>query len=142
MGPGRWFGDGCPDVRQLAHTVPTPFGRPKSGRYVFLNTADFHWTSRPKEACIGDDMRALSRPPAEGSRTPDLRIANDLTLHVGLASTLGELGRWEDAKMPVSETLRPDPNFSIKKYMAGLSYRDAAELGRFEIGLRKAGLPA
>ena len=64
MGPGRWFGDGGPDVRQLAHTVPTPVGRPKSGRYVILNTADFHWTSDAKEACIGDDIRAFSGPSA------------------------------------------------------------------------------
>ena len=70
------------------------------------------------------------------------RNADDLGLHVGLASTLGELGRQEDAKMPMSEILRLDPNFSIKKYAAGLSYRDPEELERFEIGLRKAGLPA
>jgi hypothetical protein len=40
------------------------------------------------------------------------------------------------------EILRLDPNLWIKKYMAGLSYRDPAELDRFEMGLRKAGLPA
>ena len=70
------------------------------------------------------------------------RNADALGFHVGLASTLGELGRQGDAKMPLSEILRLDPNFSIKKYAAGLSYRDPEELERFEIGLRKAGLPA
>ncbi len=67
--------------------------------------------------------------------------ADWLSVHVGLASTLGELGREEDAKMSISEILRLSPDFSIKKYMEGLSYRDPEELARFENGLRKAGLP-
>jgi tetratricopeptide (TPR) repeat protein len=61
--------------------------------------------------------------------------------HVGLASTLGELGRKGDAQKSVSEILRLDPDFSIKKYMEGLSYREPAESARFENGLRAAGLP-
>ncbi len=69
------------------------------------------------------------------------RSADFLALHVGLASTLGELGQQEEAKKPVSEILRLSPDFSIKTYMEGLSYRDPAELARFEDGLRKAGLP-
>ncbi len=69
------------------------------------------------------------------------RDADYLTMHVNLATTLGDLGRTEDAKKPVSEILRLDPDFSIKTYMEGLSYRDPAELKRFEDGLRKAGLP-
>jgi TolB-like protein len=64
-----------------------------------------------------------------------------LGLYVGLASTLGELGRDEDAKMSVSEILRLDPDFSISSYMKGLHYRDPAQMARFEEGLRKAGLP-
>ena len=69
------------------------------------------------------------------------RNADWLSTHVSLASTLGELGRQEDAKKPVSEILRLDPDFSIKTYMEGLSYRDPAGTARFEEGLRKAGLP-
>ena len=69
------------------------------------------------------------------------RNADWLSIHVGLASTLGELGREEDAKKSVSEILRIDPDFSIKKYMAGLSYRDPGVTARFEAGLRKAGVP-
>lgn len=60
---------------------------------------------------------------------------------VDLAFTLGELGRKEDAMKSVSEILRLDPHYSIKKYMEGLSYGDPAELARFEDGLREAGLP-
>ena len=69
------------------------------------------------------------------------RDADYLAPLVGLASTLGEVGREEDAKTSVSEILRIDPDFSIKKYMGGLSYRDPAVSARFEDGLRKAGLP-
>jgi len=36
---------------------------------------------------------------------------------------------------------RLDPDFSIKKYIGGLSYKDPADAARFEDGLRKAGLP-
>ncbi len=69
------------------------------------------------------------------------RNADWISTHVGLASTLGELGRQEDAKRSAAEILKLDPEFSIKTYMAGLSYRDPAAKARFEDGLRKAGLP-
>ena len=69
------------------------------------------------------------------------RHVDFLALHVGLASTLGELGRHADAKTPVTEILRLSPDFSIKTYMAGLSFRDPEVTARFEDGLRKAGLP-
>jgi tetratricopeptide (TPR) repeat protein len=65
-----------------------------------------------------------------------------LSAHVNLASTLGEVDRQEDARKSVSEILRLDPDFSIKKHMASISYRDPDELERFEDGLRKVGLPA
>ena len=58
-----------------------------------------------------------------------------------IAELEAEVGREEDAKKIVSEILSIDPDFSIKTYMAGLSYRDPAESARFEEGLRKAGLP-
>ena len=69
------------------------------------------------------------------------RNSENLGLHVGLASTLGELDRREDARKSVSEILRLSPGFSIKTYIGGLSYRDQAHLKRFEDGLREAGLP-
>ncbi len=69
------------------------------------------------------------------------RSPDHLAPYVGLASTLGELGRTEDAKTPVYEILKLDPDFSINKYLAGLSYRDPSDTARFEDGLRKAGLP-
>ena len=69
------------------------------------------------------------------ARNPD-----DITDWVGLAATLGELGREEDVKRAVATILRLHPDFSIKNYVRRLSYRDPAELTRFEDGLRKADL--
>ena len=88
----------------------------------------------------------VSRTPFESIPPAALEEAvkrnpDDSTDRVGLAFTLGDLGREEDAKRTVATILRLDPDFSIKKYVGRLSYRDPAELKRFEDGLRKAGLP-
>ena len=92
---------------------------------------------------LGTACRQLSRnESAVGAFQAAIKRSPDhLAPHVGLASTLGELGRAEDAKKSVSEILRLDPEFSIKTYMEGVSYKDPAESVRFEDGLRKAGLP-
>jgi len=85
---------------------------------------------------LGQNASAI-RTLREGTkRNPEM-----LSMHVGLASTLGELGRVNNAGPSVSEILKLDPDFSIKKYIRGLSYKDPADAARFEDGLRKAGLP-
>ena len=96
----------------------------------------FLWVLGTACRLTGQTDSAISAFKAASKRNADW-----LSIHVGLASTLGELGREEDAKKSVSEILRIDPDFSIKKYMAGLSYRDPAVTARFEDGLRKVGLP-
>jgi TolB-like protein/class 3 adenylate cyclase len=65
---------------------------------------------------------------------PDYRDA-----HVGLAATYAILGRKEEARTEVSEILRIEPSFSIKKYEKFMFFQVGLEP---EIeGLRKAGLP-
>jgi len=65
---------------------------------------------------------------------PDYRDA-----HVGLAATYAVLGREEEARIEVSEILRIEPSFSIKKYARFMYFQVSLEP---EIeGLRKAGLP-
>jgi len=65
---------------------------------------------------------------------PDYRDA-----HVGLAATYAVLGREEEARTEVSEILRIEPSFSIKKYERFMYFQVGLEP---EIeGLRKAGLP-
>ncbi len=59
--------------------------------------------------------------------------------HVGLAATYAVLGREEEARTEVSEILRIEPSFSIKKYEKFMFFQVGLEP---EIeGLRKAGLP-
>ena len=65
---------------------------------------------------------------------PDFRDA-----HVGLAATYAVLDRKEEACIEVSEILRIEPNFSIKKYEKFMFFQVGLE-PEFE-GLRKMGLP-
>ena len=69
------------------------------------------------------------------------RESEYLSAHTNLASIYGELGSLEEAKEPVRQILRLAPDFSIKTYMAGLSFSDAKVLTRMEESMRKAGLP-
>jgi transposase-like protein len=69
------------------------------------------------------------------------RHADFLAVHIALTATLGEADRQVEARKAASEILRLDPDFSIKSYLEGLSYKDPAELVRFENGLLSAGLP-
>ena len=70
-------------------------------------------------------------------RNPDY-----LAPHVGLASTLGELGQEATAGKARAEILRLEPEFSVGRYMRGVAYRNPSDSERFAAGLRKAGLPA
>jgi TolB-like protein len=96
----------------------------------------FLWVLGTAYRLTGQTDRAIGAFEAAIKRTADY-----LAPHVGLASTLGEIGRKEDAKASAIEILRLDPDFSIKKYMRGLTYKNPADMARFEDGLRKAGLP-
>lgn len=96
----------------------------------------FRWALGMAYRLTGQTDEAITAFEAAIKCEPDF-----LSLHVSLASTYGELGQRKNAEKPVSEILRLDPNFSIKKYIAGLSYRNPREIERFEGGLRKAGLP-
>jgi adenylate cyclase len=64
-----------------------------------------------------------------------------LAPYVNLASSLGQLGRYEEAKLAAIDVLRQEPDFSIRAYSRGLSYRDPADIKRVADGLRAAGLP-
>lgn len=69
-------------------------------------------------------------------REPDF-----LSAHVNLVSTLGELGRIDEARQAANDVLRLAPDFSVREYMSGLSYRYKSDASRVEDGLRNAGLP-
>jgi len=61
--------------------------------------------------------------------------------HIALAEIFGETNQPDQAAVSAKEVLKLIPDFTIKKYVNGLAYRDPAENLRFADGLRKAGLP-
>jgi adenylate cyclase len=69
------------------------------------------------------------------------REAGYLAAYVNLASTLGELGWNDEAREAALDVIRHEPDFSISQYIAGLSYRNQADIDRIANGLRAAGLP-
>ena len=69
------------------------------------------------------------------------RDPDSLEGHVALAEMLGEIGDQNEANELANKIIRIDPEFSTKKYVENLAYRDSAELVRFSEGLLKAGLP-
>jgi adenylate cyclase len=132
------------EILALSANVQNKSGRPQRSLHFIKKAMRlspaysewFLWVLGTACRLSGQSDSAISAFEAARERNEDW-----LSIHVGLASTLGELGREEDAKKSVSEILRLDPDFSIKRYMAGLSYRDPAVTARFEDGLRNAGLP-
>jgi len=96
----------------------------------------FLWVLGTAYRLTGQTDRAVGAFEAAIKLTADY-----LAPHVGLVSTLGEIGREKDAKASRLEILRLDPDFSIKKYIRGLSYRNPADPARIAEGLRRAGLP-
>ena len=72
---------------------------------------------------LGRKESAVEAFEAAIARNPD-----NLTVQVGLASSLGEM---EEPKSGVAEIMRLNPDFSIKSFVGGLSYLDPADLARF-----------
>lgn len=138
------LGSNQAEILALAALVHNKSGQPEKSsrlvkramRFCPIYPGWFLWALGVSYRLTGQTDRAIEAFRAAINRDQDF-----LSLHVSLASTFGELDRKEDARKPVSEILRLDPEFSVKKYVAGLSYRDLQEIARFEDGLYKAGLP-
>jgi adenylate cyclase len=64
-----------------------------------------------------------------------------LAPYVNLASSLGQLGRLEEAHEAARDVLRQAPNFTISGYTAGLAYRNPEDVEKIAEGLRQARLP-
>jgi len=108
----------------------------KAMRLCPIYSGWFLWVLGSAYRLLGQTDNAVEAFEAAIERNNDF-----ISIHISLASMLGQLGRLKDAKAPISNILRLRPDFSIKSYMAELSYRDPAEMARFEDGLRKVGLP-
>ena len=98
---------------------------PKVKDYDMLGRAYF-LTERYEEA-IAEYSKAVSL-------NHDYRDA-----HVGLAATYAILGRDDDARAEVTEIVKIDPSFSIKKYAKFMRFQVGIE-SEIE-GLRLAGAP-
>jgi len=60
---------------------------------------------------------------------------------IGLAATLGEVGRTDEAEKAAKAVLRINPEFSINAYLGNITYRDSDQIARLKVGLQIAGLP-
>ena len=96
-------------------------------RYVFNLGHSYYLMGRYEEA-IAAIKRVLSR-------NPDFSPA-----HLDLATIYSRLGREEEARVEVAETLRISPKYSLEVLRQILPYKDPAVLERVLDGLRKAGL--
>jgi adenylate cyclase len=92
---------------------------------------------------LGQILRVLGRTDEAIRAYTEMieRYPDSLEGQVGLAELLGRAGRTAAVKAAAAEVLRINPDFSISEYVGNLSYRDPAEITRFEEGLCKAGLP-
>jgi adenylate cyclase len=70
------------------------------------------------------------------SRVPNFRI-----VHVWLAATYAQQGRFDDARAEVAETLRIEPGFTIARWKCTAVYKTPHDAEHLFDGLRKAGLP-
>lgn len=61
--------------------------------------------------------------------------------HAELATCYAEVGRKNEVEFHKAETLRLNPEFSIRKYVSGLSYRKAADREHLRDSPAMAGLP-
>ena len=70
------------------------------------------------------------------TRNPDLMVS-----HLVLAVIHSELGRKEEARAEVAETLRISPRASMEGQRERMPFKDQAVLERYLNALRKTGLP-
>ena len=68
------------------------------------------------------------------------RNPNHLSAHNDLAVIYIDLGREEEARAEVAETLRVNPEYSLK-VIQSVPFKDPAEAKRWLDNLRRAGLP-
>ena len=61
--------------------------------------------------------------------------------HIGSRIGLAEIGQLEDARCHAEEIIRMNPEFTLSKYEASLTYRDPQHSERSLRALREAGLP-
>jgi adenylate cyclase len=95
--------------------------------YLFELGASYHLTGRYEEALV-PLKKVLTLNP------------NFVFAHVNLAICYAELGRLEEARAEMAEAQRLNPTYSLEWVRQNFPYKDPAELERYLVALRKAGL--
>jgi adenylate cyclase len=95
--------------------------------YLFELGASYHLTGRYEEALV-PLKKVLTLNP------------NFVFAHVNLAICYAELGRLEEARAEMAEAQQLNPTYSLEWVRQNFPYKDPAELERYLVGLRKAGL--
>jgi adenylate cyclase len=98
-----------------------------AGRYAFDLGHAYYLLRRYEEAIVAFKKTLTWNP-------------NFLPAHGLLAAVYSELGREEEARAEIAETLRLNPNNSLEGRRQRMSYKDQAVLERILAALRKAGL--
>jgi TolB-like protein/Tfp pilus assembly protein PilF len=129
----------------VASAVMRKSGQPKRGAELVKKAMRLCPFYRPGLLrALGNNYRMMSGRLEEAVacyRESLKREAGYLAAYVNLTSALGELGRLDEAREAAQALLQQEPDFSIRAYTAGLSYRDPADVERIAKGLRQAGLP-
>jgi len=136
---------GNAEILATAAGTMTKSGKPERGLELIKRAMRFCPLYRPGFLrALAQAYRFSGNPDAavDAFRESLEREPDYLAPHVNLTSVLGELGRIDEARQAAREVLRLAPDFSIRDYMQGLSYRNQEDALRVEEGLRKAGLPA
>ncbi len=129
----------------VASAVMRKSGRPERGAELVKKAMRLCPFYRPGLLrALGNNYRMMSGRLEEAVacyRESLKREAGYLAAYVNLTSALGEMGRLDEAREAAQALLQQEPDFSIRAYTAGLSYRDPADVERIAKGLRQAGLP-
>lgn len=95
--------------------------------YEFTLGVNYRAAGRYEEA-IHTLKQSLSRNP------------NIINAHFNLAVIYSESNREEEAEAEVAEALRLNPQWSLERWRRNVPFKNPAEIERFVVALRKAGL--
>jgi TolB-like protein/Tfp pilus assembly protein PilF len=128
----------------VAQAVMTKSGRPERGIELVkraMRLSPFYRPGFLRALGMAYRMAGRLEEAVNCYRESLKRETGYLAAYVNLTSALGELGWLDEAGEAARDVLRKEPEFSIKAYTSGLSYRNPEDIERIAEGLRAAGLP-
>ena len=102
---------------------------PLGGSFLYVSLGNTLWRAGRFEGAVSAYKTGLQRAP------------DNIYSHIGLTGTYSMMGREKEASAEAEEVLRLNPMFSLEFYKErAFMYKDQAQLDRFIVALRKAGL--